>query len=278
MTGKKKLYIVVLVLGIILVAVGLWFLFNPLTADNADSPACALWRAVSINGSDVIGGTYVTLYLHYDGSFQGYTGCNMFGGSYSLNAPNKIKLFDGEGGFIHQIGCAEDIIEQEKTYLDCLRNAVSYSMIGSYTELHDVSGQTLVLFKRSPAYPMDPADLIGTSWQLVRKNGVTVTKSQSAILIFDETGSSGRSSGKGYGGFYIHHEFSYEACGDIIMVTGGRSRRGDEIPPELIEDTAVYFRMPVGAFTYHLTQNSLELYVTPDLTYTFIPLESKNGG
>jgi len=271
-----KLYTGLLVAGIILVGGGLWLLFNQSVASDSDSPIGSQWWAVSINGSEVIGNTYVNLYLHNDGSVRGSSGCNMYGGSYSLNPPN-IKIFDGDDGFVTSMGCAEDILEQEDIFLDCLHNAASYSVIGSYMELHDASGKTLILFERRPEYPMDPDELIGTSWQLARINGVPVTELQAVTLIFDDTGNSGRGEGRGYSAFF-GYEFSYQANGDDIIVTGTRSWRTAEIPRELREDAGIRFRMVPAVFTYRLAADLLELSYTPDLTFTFEPLEDSDGG
>lgn len=277
MTGRMKLCIGLLVPGLALVAGGLWFLFNPLATDNPDSPVGCQWWAVSINGTEVGDNIYVSMYLHNDGSIRGNTGCNQYGGSYSINAKN-IDIFNSDDGFVTNLGCAEEALnKQEDVYLDCLHNATSYSMTGSYMELHDASGHTLVLFERRPEYPMDPDNLIGTSWQLARINGVPVTELQAATLIFDDTGNSGRGEGRGYSAFY-GYEFSYEASGDDIIVTGSRGWRTEEIPKEFRVDAGIRFRMTVAVVTYHLTVDLLELYFTPDFTFTFEPLEKSGGG
>ena len=234
MTGRMKLYTGLIVPVIILLAGGLWFLFNPPVADNTDSPVGSQWWAVSINGSEVIDNTYLSLYLHTDGSVRGNTGCNHYGGSYSVNTTN-MKIFSGDDGFKTNLGCAEEVInKQEDIYLDGLRNATSYYIIGNFMELRDSSNNTLIIFERRPEYPMDPADLIGTGWQLARINGESITELQSVTLIFDDTGNSGRGEGRGYSA-YFGYEFSYQANGDDIVVTGSRSWRTEEIPRELFK-------------------------------------------
>ena len=124
---------------------------------------------------------------------------------------------------------------------------------------------------------MDPADLIGTGWQLSRINGESITELQSVTLIFDDTGNSGRGEGRGYSA-YFGYEFSYQANGDDIVVTGSRSWRTEEIPREFRQDAGIRFRMIVSVATYHFAPDSLELSFTPDVTFTFKPLEKSERG
>ncbi len=266
MTGKMKLFIGLLVL----VGGGLWFLFNPLTIDNSSNLAGSQWKLVSINGSALVEDTYISLYFRHNSRVWGYSGLNYYEGNYTAKAPDIRIPGVGSTDLGHS---NTSIVEQEKTYDDSLTRAASYYIDGNYMKMYDSSNQQLLIFERIPEYPMNPADLAGTSWQLVALDGATITESQSATLIFDDSGSSGRGSFKGYAGFY-DYEFSYEEYGDDIIVTSDRVRRTAEIPRELRVDAGRYFTGMSVVGNYRLTADSLELYTSRGETMVFKPADN----
>jgi heat shock protein HslJ len=264
MSNKMKIYIGLLVLGLAMIGGGLWFLFNPPAADNADSPVGCQWWAASINGSEVINHTIVSLYLRYDGSVQGSSGCNYYYGRYSVNA-TSINMSVGKT----LMRCDEDILKQEDIYLDCLRVTTFYSVNGTLMEFYDASKHTLLVFERRPEYPMNPDDLIGTGWRLLSINGEQVTEEESGTLIFDEDGVSLHGLDR-----TSTYEYSYEAEGDTIVFTsisGGRIR---EPSGEFAhgQPSAIAYISPI--VSYRLIDGQLEIYTERRITLVFKPYES----
>ena len=263
MTGKMKLYIGLLVPGLALVAGGLWFIFNPPTADNTDSPVGCQWWAVSINGSEVIDHTTVSLYLHNDGSVWGHSGCNENYGHYSVDS-TSINMYVGRT----MMRCDEEIMKQEHTYLDCIRNTASYSVNGTIMEFYDASKHTLLVFERRPEYLMNPDDLIGTSWHLFSVDGEQVGEEEWGTLTFDEDGVSLHGLDR-----TTTYEYSYEADGDGIVFTSISVRTIRKPSGEFVfgPPSAIDYISPV--VNYRLIDDRLEMYTERRITLTFKPCQ-----
>jgi heat shock protein HslJ len=238
-------------------------------AEPTDELAGSQWKAVSINGNSLVEATYISLYFRYDGVVWGYSGLNTYGGSYSAETPH-IQV---SGGITTALGSSsKSIEEQEDTYQDCLRNATSYRVDGNYLRIYDAVNQQRLVFEKIPEYPMNPSDLVGTSWQLADIDGVSINESQSAALVFDDSGNSGKGSFKTYTGIY-DYEFSYEAYGDDIIVTSSRVRRTAEIPEELRVNAGRYFPGISLVSNYRLTTDRLELFTARGETLVFKPYQ-----
>ncbi len=260
MTGRMKLYIGLLAL----VSGGLWFLFNPPVADNTDSPVGCQWWAVSINGSEVLDHTVVSLYLRDDGSVQGSSGCNFYYGHYSADA-TSINMSVGTT----LMGCDEEILKQEDTYLDCLRNTESYSVNGTLMEFYDASKHTLLVFERRPEYPMNPDDLIGTSWRLFSVGGEQVREEESDTLVFDEDGVSLHGLDR-----TTTYEYSYKAEGDTIVFTSVKAERIREPSGEFAHGRSSVIGSVYPIVSYRLIDGRLEMYTERRITLVLKPLNN----
>ena len=97
---------------------------------------------------------------------------------------------------------------------------------GEQLEIYSSDKQKLLIFERKPEYPMNPADLVGTSWQLISINGDQVIEGLSIMLTFDsDSEASGRAG-------CFDYELPYEASGDDIR-WGMKTERNGELPQEL---------------------------------------------
>jgi len=230
------------------------------------------WKAVLINGSSLYDGTYISLYLRDDGSFWGYSGLNTYGGNYTANAlsinASSITFLDH---WMTALGSSDKgINEQESVYSIALKEAVNYYIEAGFLVFYSADDWQLVRFEKKSEYPMDPASLAGTSWQLAQIDGVSTNERQSTTLIFDVGGSSGRGSFKGYAGIY-DYEFSYRGYGDDLIVTSESARRVAEIPREARVDAGRYFPGMSLVANYRLTGGALELYTASGKTLIFKP-------
>ena len=80
---------------------------------------------------------------------SGSTGCNRFFGTYTPDAPGRVKL-DPAG--MTRMACPDPVSEREKAFLDALRAADAYRIDGEALELlHD--GRFVARFARSAAAP-----------------------------------------------------------------------------------------------------------------------------
>lgn len=85
----------------------------------------------------------VTLNINKDGKLGGNGGCNVFGGSYEFEEPNKIKI---SGIFSTQMFC-EETSPTENAYFKVLREAHTIEVKGNDLEIVAPSGSVL-RFKR----------------------------------------------------------------------------------------------------------------------------------
>lgn len=226
------------------------------------------WWAVSINGSDITGSRYISLYLSYDRRATGNAGCNYYQGRYVV----KGSYIRFRGGIWSAMGCDEEILVQEDIYIDCLNNADTYSIEGDSMTIYDSSGQAILVFEKRPDYPMNPEDLIGTSWRLYQVDGEPVSENETGTIVFDEDGISI------YGYDNVHtYEYIYEARGDDIVFTSmtGEGKRDDSGKLIRGRPSAISYLSPI--ISYRLTDGRLEMYTERKITLVFRPLENADS-
>jgi heat shock protein HslJ len=132
------------------------------------------WRLVSLNGHDLVEDTHITLRFA-DGFIQGFAGCNAYRPliigpndethqyqatrddsptadavqSGSLTIPNFI---------ITDKDCPspEGVMEQERAYVETLRNAAAYRVIEDRLEIENAAGETILVFDRGTSIVVSP--------------------------------------------------------------------------------------------------------------------------
>jgi heat shock protein HslJ len=166
------------------------------------------WVLTSLNGSGLLEGSNITLNFA-EGGVGGFAGCNRYGGEYT--AADEDTLTIGEM-VITLMDCQtpEGILEQERAYIEALRNATAYRVMDDHLEIANAAGETTLVFTMKEEFPMDPSDLVGTAWQLVSMDGRSPVEGATITLAFhDENQVSGSAGCRGYVG-------GYEASGDDI--------------------------------------------------------------
>ena len=223
------------------------------------------WALHSIYGNDLIEGSHISLYFR-NGSYWGFSGCNIYGGDYSLEAPNS---FIPSGGSSTAMGCSspEGVMEQEADYKTALLKATRYRLTGEQMELGNDSNQSQLIFDRKPEYSMNSADLVGTSWSLVSMNGDYITEGLSITLIFDSSSLAHGSAG------CFDYELYYEANGDDIR-WGMDDKRVGELPRELEKEALQYTDSLMWAANYRLDTERLEIFTARGDTLIFKPSSS----
>ncbi|HEY4662125.1 MAG TPA: META domain-containing protein [Candidatus Humimicrobiaceae bacterium] len=209
------------------------------------------WKLISLNGSELIEGTHISLYFR-NGIVWGSAGCNIYGGEYLTEDPDILNI-PGVGKTEMDCLSPEGIMEQDDTYTRSLTNAAFYYVTGEHLEIYSADKQKLLIFERKPEYPMNPADLVGTSWQLISINGDQVTEGLSIMLTFDSDSEASGCAG------CFDYELSYEASGDDIR-WGIRSERNGELPQDLEFQALRYTDSILWASNYRLTTDGLEIY------------------
>lgn len=118
--------------------------------------------------------------------------------------------------------------------------------------------------------PMNPADLVGTSWQLVSMNGEQVTEGLSITLTFDSD-----SEASGRAGCFDYMLVDYEANGDDIR-WGMIGKRNGELPQELEFQALHYTDSIMWGANYRLTKDSLEIYMAKGDTLVYKSSKEEN--
>jgi len=235
---------------------------------NKDELNWSQWWAVSVNGSDVLSGVLVTMFLKYDGIVAGTAACNQYWCYYNQKGP-YIRI---SGAGKNSVGCADEVVALEDSFLKCLRNSYSVIIEGDTLTLVDDSGKILVVFERRPESPMNPQDLISTSWRLYSVDGEPVGENETSTIVFDEDGVSLH----GEDG-HSTYEYLYEAEGDDIVFTSssGRARRDDSgefiFRQKRIRPSAIGNFSPI--ISYRLVDGRLEIYTERKMTLVFVPVE-----
>jgi heat shock protein HslJ len=210
------------------------------------------WQLVSLNDTELLTDTIITLKFQ-DGKATGSSGCNFYGGRYETKAPNRLNVYELT---TTALDCGERINKQADAYLKSLRNAICCRVVDDSLELYDViTNNRSLVFERQPKYPMNPADLVSTKWELVSLNGDFVPEGITITLDFEsDTLASGQAGCFAY-------SLPYEADGDNIR-WGINSRRTGELSPELEKYALRYTDSLLWAFSYRLAKDRLEIFTS----------------
>jgi heat shock protein HslJ len=146
------------------------------------------WELTSLQGQTLLPGSRIKLEFG-DQWFSGFSGCNYYGGSAESGASGAsdggaLKIL---GISVTAIGCAEDIMTQEKAYLDAFVSSATYEVTGDRLKLRDATGRTILTYDREAECAAGPVNLPGTAWQLVSVDGRTpVQGSETALAFLDD--------------------------------------------------------------------------------------------
>ncbi len=264
----KRLFAKTMILLLVLSAAGL------VGCDSGETPADVTpveldgsqWVLHSIDDSELIKGSHISLYFRGDGSFWGYAGCNIYGGDYSTEAPDILII---SGCTMTEMACYSPagVMEQESVYIDSLCNAAFYHATGEQLEIGSAANQSQLVFERKPEYPMEPADLVGTSWRLISVDGDDVTEGLAITLFFDSDSVASGSAG------CFDYELHYQASGDDIRWGMTTSRNG-ELPFRLENEALRYTDSLMWGANYRLSEEQLEIFTSRGETLVYEPLSN----
>jgi heat shock protein HslJ len=237
-----------------------------LTQTYNDELTWSQWWAVSINGTDVVTDTMVTMFLRQDGEITGSSGCNWYGCRYN----QKGRYIRISGSDITNMGCAEDILAQEESFLTCLRSSYSFEVAEDTLVLYDDSGKVLVICERLPRHQEDPEKLIGINWRLVSVDGEEVADNESGTIFFDPDSFSLHGEDTAF-----TYEYGYEAKGNVILFTGTRTTRKRDPAGGFIHGQGSVLRSLFPTVNYRTVNERLELYLAGKITLVFEPVEER---
>ena len=209
------------------------------------------WALRSIDGEGLVTGSYISLYFR-SGQAHGYSGCNTYGGKYTVESSGKVRFTDIVSTLL--LASSPEVNSQETRYLAVLSSAESYRIAGKELTLNDPSGQGALVFMELPSYTSDPSELVNTRWRLVSIGGTPVGVGLDATLSFDDSGGASGTSGP------FEYAFKYEAQGDDIWWTLQSVKRVTmTTAPTDVE--ASHFVGALGfAATYRIVNSQLEVF------------------
>lgn len=146
----------------------------------------------------MIDGYRITMTLGADGSIGGTAACNSYGGTYDLDG-SSITI--GELSWT-EMGCEPAVMESEAAFLAGLQRQVQLARSG--TELTMTGDGAELRFSEVP--PVEPAELIGTTWVLdTIIDGDTASSVQGEPTLFlDADGTFSATTGcRDLGGSYL---------------------------------------------------------------------------
>jgi heat shock protein HslJ len=265
--SKKEILYILLVLGLVLILAvpALMGCGRQPDADKTnDELDGSQWKLITLDGNQLVPGSYISLYFRENGTIWGFSGCNYLGGNYTASYDGTLSFSELS---VTLIGCVEEgINEQEKAYLDTITAVASYSLEGNYLEMYDDTGRKFLVFDQLPEYAMDPADLVSTKWTLTLVNGEPVTTEEPVNIYFESSSSVTGEAGA------FKEVFSYRASGDNIEWYGSRAIWSREEPSEEEMELARYTGMIAQGASYILSPNRLEIFTFKGDTLVYEPL------
>jgi heat shock protein HslJ len=226
----------------------------PAAFAQAEDPTGTQWQLVSIDSAPVLADTNITLSLNANGQAGGSSGCNSYGGSYTISA-GSITISDL---FSTMMACLDDgIMQQETAYLAALQTATQIERSGETLTITYSEGQQLVFAAFDP--------LLGTQWQLIEIDGTPVIADTTITLEFrfgqQVVGSGGCNS---YGGVYIL--LTGTGLNFDSLISTKMACIGEDIPEQ---ESAFLSTLQTTAF-YEMQGDRLTLWTAADQSMTFV--------
>ena len=238
-----------------LLALCIFFLLIIPTCKKASPLEGTTWWLIELNDEQLIHGTYISLSF-YDNLAEGNGGCNRYSGEYFTEDPNILNI-QGPGRTEADCIEPEGVNDQENAYFKALSNAAIYEVSDDRLVIYGSDSQQLLVFEKIRRFRMDPADLIGTAWQLESMNSISILDGLSITLSFDtDNQASGRAG-------VFDYWLDYTANGDTIR-WGKATKRDGQLPEEL-EKYALKYTDALEAGNQHqykLSEDLLEIFTS----------------
>ena len=108
------------------------------------------WVLASLGGRPILGDANVTLEFG-DESFDGYSGCNWYGGNYTVT--DAAINFADIASTARACATPAGVMQQEEVYGQALYEATAYRVVGDRLELRDGAGTVTLAFTRGGETP-----------------------------------------------------------------------------------------------------------------------------
>jgi heat shock protein HslJ len=104
------------------------------------------WNLDTLNNQSLLPNTSITTFFGNGGLVNGFSGCNQYSGSYTVSGVDSIAIRNISRS---QALCADDVNNQENTYISLLQTAVRFELVGNQLILYDANGIAIMRFLRA---------------------------------------------------------------------------------------------------------------------------------
>jgi len=248
----------ILVLVAVFAACGLGASVEPLYTDNDTASATSSghlneteWVLTSLNGNSPVEDSTITLAFPYEDDISGCTGCNNYGGRYTING-NDFNIYV-QGRTYFDCDVPESIMQQEAAYLDVLVSAAAYRVMDDRLEIDNATGETILTFTRKKEPSIDPA-LNETEWVLTSLNGGSPVEESRITLTFAEGSVSGFTGCNYYG-----DEYTMADEGTLTIPEIAITERLCLMPKGVMPQETAYIEALSDAAAYRVMDDRLEI-------------------
>ena len=250
--------LMILVLVAVFAACGLGASVEPLYTDNDTASATSSghlneteWVLTSLNGNSPVEDSTITLAFPYEDDISGCTGCNNYGGRYTING-NDFNIYV-QGRTYFDCDVPESIMQQEAAYLDVLVSAAAYRVMDDRLEIDNATGETILTFTRKKEPSIDP-DLNETEWVLTSLNSGSPVEESRITLTFAEGSVSGFTGCNYYG-----DEYTMADEGTLTIPEIAITERLCLMPKGVMPQETAYIEALSDAAAYRVMDDRLEI-------------------
>ncbi len=221
MTQRSKVYQAVFVLALALLVYWSLPVSEPGQPDGD-------WQLVHLVGKTLIPGTNITISIE-NGRFNGFGGCNDFGGAYGpVNLSTLVFLEIEATG--EACSKPDGVLDQENEFFLSLLSTRRFILSEGHLNLLDENSRTLLEFIPLLRYPAQPERLQSVIWQWITETDAVQKIERPAEIRFEAGRLAGFSGCRSFTGEYITDE-------DRINITYLQMVDGscDSIEGQLIE-------------------------------------------
>lgn len=207
------------------------------------------WMLTTLNDSQPVPTTTITINFDDEGRVNGSDGCNNYSGSYEVDG-NNIKFGQMASTMM---ACPDPIMKQANAYQSVMAETTTFEISGDELNFNDADGNPVATFS------VVSNDLSGTSWQVISYNNgkQAVVSVIIGTELTAEFGDDGELKGNaGCNDYFGPYETDDKA---ISMGPFGTTRKACQEPEGVMEQETLYLQALESAAVYKIDGNKMEM-------------------
>jgi heat shock protein HslJ len=237
------------------------------TPSQVDALAGTRWNLETLNGHALIPGRSITIAFEEGGPYRisGSAGCNTYRWFTIELANGQIiwLILPNIGGTVTEdycVGPVEGVMEQEREYLETLRNVTTYKVSDGRLELKNQAGEVVLVFREEPKSVNAP--VLNNVWLLETLNGQAVIPGSQITATFEEEFLKSRlkvSGNAGCNAYAYMIELEQEPLAISTRIPDARGYRYAIECAGLMEQEEAYIAALLSVASYEVSVERLEL-------------------